>query len=206
MQAEIGDTMYKDDATVRANLQELLDGIGEGVVYFAAASEDFANVQDNREKGIVRSDARMAYIDRVMDDLFELNERIKNTPGFVENEWTKCVQQCVDEFYEHSHHDDNGRAFYKPKTTYVEKALHFIAVDVESKLLKMQREIDDTIYKDDARVKQELKTLLDNIDKGFAYFWAASAQQYVEYVRYNLQKLYNQVLLQKQMKKEQGKT
>jgi hypothetical protein len=206
MQAEIGDTIYKDDATVRANLQELLDGIGEGLVYFEAASEDFANVQDNREEGIVRSDPRMAYIDGVMDQLFELNQRIKNTPGFVDNEWTKCVEQCVDEFYEDSHRDENGRAFYKPKTTYVEKALHFIAVDVESKLLKMQREIDDTIYKDNARVKQELKTLLDTIDKGFGYFRAASAQQYAEYVQYNLQKLYDQVLLQQQKKKEQRMT
>jgi hypothetical protein len=40
-------------------------------------------------------------------------------------------------------------------------------------------------------VKQELKKLLEQIDNGFDYFWAASAQQYLEYVEYNLQKLYD---------------
>jgi hypothetical protein len=200
MQAEIGDTIYKDVATVRADLQTLLDGMEEGAVYLKAAEE----VPDKREEGVVFSDPRMEYIDRVMEDLFELNERIKNTPRFVENEWTKCVEQCVDEFYEHSHHDDNGRAFYKQKTAYVEQALHFIAVDVEAKLLQMQRDIANTIYKDDARVKQELTTLLDHIDKGFAFFRAASAQQYAEYVQYNLQKLYDQVFLQRQKKGKEG--
>jgi hypothetical protein len=135
-----------------------------------------------------------------------LDQRVKNTPGFVENEWTKCVEQCVDEFYEYWKDDENGRALYKPKTTYVEKALHFIAVDVESKLLEMQRDIANTIYKDDARVKQELTTLLDHIDKGFAYFWAASAQQYAEYVQYNLQKLADQVKVQRDEKKAKRQT
>jgi hypothetical protein len=178
MQAEIGDTIYKDVATVRADLQALLDGMREGSVYWKAAEEDLAHVPDKPEKrdeGVVRSDPRMAYIDRVMEDLFELDQRVKNTPGFVQNEWTKCVEQCVDEFYEYWKDDENGRALYKPKTTYVEKALHFIAVDVDSKLLRMQRDIANTIYKDDARVKQELTTLLDHIDKGFAYFWACKA-------------------------------
>ncbi len=208
MQAEIGDTIYKDDATVRADLQALLDGMGEGSVYFKAAEEDLPNVPDmpDKEKGVERSDPRMAYIDRVMEDLFELDQRVKNTPGFVENEWTKCVEQCVDEFYEYWKDDENGRALYKPKTTYVEKALHFIAVDVESKLLEMQRDIANTIYKDDARVKQELTTLLDHIDKGFAYFWAASAQQYAEYVQYNLQKLADQVKVQRDEKKAKRQT
>jgi hypothetical protein len=112
--------------------------------------------------------------------------------------------QCVDEFYEYKNHDENGRAWFKPKVMFVEQALHLIAVDVESKLLQMQRKIDDTIYKDDDTVKQELNTLLDNIKNGFVYFMAADAQQYVEYAQYNLQKLNDQVLLEKQMKKQKG--
>jgi hypothetical protein len=107
-------------------------------------------------------------------------------------------------FYNHVD-DKAGPGVYTPKEVKVEDSLHFIAVHVESKLLQMQRDIDSTIYKDDAYVRQELEILLGNIEKGFDYCWAASAQQYVEYVEYNLQKLYDRVLVEGRLKKQTRK-
>jgi len=123
------------------------------------------------------------YVADMKAKLIALNTHIRQQEGFVKNSFTECAKDCVDGL-----HDKTLTEACK-----VQEALHFIAVKLESNLLQMQRDIDQTIYKDDAHVKQELKILLETIDNGFDYFWAASAEQYIEHVQYNLQKLYDKV-------------
>jgi hypothetical protein len=127
------------------------------------------------------------YVADMKAKLIALNTHIREQNGFVTNSFTTCAQDCVDGLKPRL--NDNTLT----EACKVQEALHFIAVKLEPKLLRMQRDIDQTIYKDDAHVKQELKILLEEIDNGFDYFWAASAEQYIEHVVYNLQKLYNKV-------------
>jgi len=136
-------------------------------------------------EGVTLENSRV-YLADMIAKLLALNTYIGLQPGFVKNTFTDCAGQCVAGLHDKTGHTPTLAEAYK-----VQEALHFVAVHVESKLLQMQRDIDQTIYKDDAHVKQELKKLLEQIDNGFDYFWAASAQQYLEYVEYNLRKLYD---------------
>jgi hypothetical protein len=136
-------------------------------------------------EGVTLENSRV-YLADMIARLFALNSYIGLQPGFVKNTFTDCAQQCVTGL-----HDKTGHTLTLTEACTVQEALHFVAVHVESKLLQMQRDIDQTIYKDDAHVKQEVKKLLEKIDNGFVYFWDVSDQQYLEYVAYNLQKLYD---------------
>lgn len=134
------------------------------------------------------------YLGRVISKLSALNHYIRQHPGFVKNDWTECAEQCVAGFYTYHGVDKTGRGVYRPKEgCTVEYSLRFIAVDVKSNVLQMQREIDGTIYKGDARVSVALQELVGLVDEGFVYFTAGSAREYVGYVGEKLAKLYERV-------------
>ena len=130
------------------------------------------------------------YIGRVISKVSALNHEIRQHPGFVKNKWTVCAEQCVAGFYTYHGVDETGRGIYKPKKACtVEDSLRFIALDVKSNVLQMQRDVGGTIYKDDVGVRAALQELVDRIDEGFVYFTAGSAREYVEYVQEKLEKL-----------------
>ena len=94
-----------------------------------------------------------AYLRGMIARLSSLNHYIRQQPGFVKK---------------------TGRGVYTPKQACtVEDSLRFIVVDVKSRVLQMQAEIGDTIYKDDAKVRANLQELLDGIEQGLVYFEAA---------------------------------
>ena len=134
------------------------------------------------------------YIGRVISKVSALNHKIRQHPGFVKNKWTECAEQCVAGFYTYHGVDKTCRGIYKPKKACtVEDSLRFIALDVKSNVLQMQRDVGGTIYKDDVEVRAALQELVDRIDEGFVYFTAGSAREYVGYVGEKLAKLYERV-------------
>ena len=144
-------------------------------------------------EGVVLKECTL-YLGRVISKVYALNDTIRQHPGFVKNEWTECAEQCVAGFYTYHVDDETGRGKYKPKKACtVEDSLRFIALDVKSNVLQMQRDVDGTIYKDDVGVRVALWELVGLVDEGFVYFTAGSAREYVEYVQEKLAKLYERV-------------
>ena len=143
-------------------------------------------------EGVVLDEAT-AYLHRVIPKVSALNHYIRQHPEFVKNEWTECAERCVAGWYTYHGVDQTGRGVYKPKAATVEHSLRFIALDVKSNVLQMQREIAGTIYEGDRWVHEKLQELVDLIDEGFVYFIAGSAREYVGYVQEKLAKLYERV-------------
>ena len=144
-------------------------------------------------EGVVLKECTL-YLGRVISKVSALNHTIRQHPGFVKNKWTECAEQCVAGFYTYHVDDETGRGKYKPKKACtVEDSLRFIALDVKSNVLQMQRDVDGTIYKDDVGVRVALWELVGLVDEGFVYFTAGSAREYVEYVQEKLAKLYERV-------------
>jgi hypothetical protein len=95
-----------------------------------------------------------AWVQSMIAKLMRLIHHIRRHPGFVENKFTERAEQCVAGFYTYHGVDEYGIGVYKPKQgSTVEGALRFLLVDVQSRVLQMQAEIGDTIYKDDATVR-----------------------------------------------------
>lgn len=139
-------------------------------------------------EGVVLEEAT-AYLRRVIPKVSVLNHYIRQHPEFVKNEWTECAERCVAGWYTYHGLDQTGRGVYKPKAATVEHSLRFIALDVKSNVLQMQREIAGTIYAKDATVHETLQELVGLIDEGFVYFTAGSAREYLGYVQEKLEKL-----------------
>ncbi len=98
-----------------------------------------------------------AWVRGMIDKLTRLIHHVRRQPGFVENKFTERAEECVAGFYTYHGVGEDGIDVYTPSQgCTLEGALRFLVVDVQSRVVQMQAEIGDTIYKDVATVRTDL--------------------------------------------------